>query len=368
MDPRHKEIAVLEREIKELETRLQDEMVELGKLVTASPQAATVEKLAKYVTNVQTLQKSLQDLERDISTIQSTVARRQDLAARLSEANKKLKQLQSEYEQKAFDVGAGAYSVYRQLENKAPYQSYFQEIARLDLEIERLEKEITALNEQEKGKGLLGKVVSKGKAMLLRSTVNKHSKQKLERFAEVGKSIIATDLAQHCSGELRYLFELMAQRKAEIEATAQEIAKLTAEQQAAESELHKLGADIDHRVRIRELENRIADTRKELTMVHFWAGQAFVEGDSKDFLSDPALQGKAGLILGLRGAIDEKRRRVDRLRAQIEMTELEDQERAQTRKKEQLESEIKTREVQIKSIDAELDRIRKRMEELRRRL
>lgn len=368
MDPREKEIGVLEREIKDLETKLQDEMVEMGKLVTAAAQARTVEKLAKYVTNVQTLQKSLEDLQRDISAIQATVARQQDLAARLAEATKKLKQAQTEYEQKAFDVGAGAYSVYKQLDNKAPYQQHFQEIARLDLEIERLQKEITALNEEEKGKGFLGKVVSKGKVMFLRSSVNKQSKQKLERFAEVGKTIITTDLVQHCSGELRYLFELMTQRKTEIETTTQEIAKLKSDQEAAAVELRKLGAEIDHRARIKELEKRIGDTRKELAMVYFWAGQAFVEGDSKDHLNDAALQGKSSLIFGLRGAIDEKRKRVDRLRVQIELDELEDQERTQARKKEQLESEIKTREVQIKSIDSELERTRKRIEELRRKL
>lgn len=371
MDPRQREINALEREVKELEDQLKAECVDIGTRLQGLPQAnMPLESLAKYVRNMEALVRSQEELNAQIERIHRLV---RDLAQRLADIERlqsALAGLEQEYDKTAFDVGAAAYSRFKKLPDAAAYRAHFEEILKVDEEIERLEKELKAIEEEDKTRGFFGRLVSRGRTIGVRSSINKQGKLKLEKFAAAGKSVALSDFASRADlePELRTLFDLIARRLRAVEEARGEIARLEEEIERIRSELRVLGAAEDPNRQIRSIEQRVADTNKELALVRLWAGQAFLQDDTYDRIGDPMLKGKATLAVSLQGVIADKRRRIEQLRTRMELETLEAKTRSLQKKREQLEAEIRLRDEQIRSVREEMARVQQRMDELRKTL
>jgi predicted nucleic acid-binding Zn-ribbon protein len=371
MDPRQREINSLEREVRELEDQLQGECVDIGtRLQGLPPESLARESLVKYVRNMEALVRSQEELNAQIERIHRLV---RDIAQRRGEIDS-LKTghaaLVLEYDKIAFDVGAAAYSRFKSLPDPAPYRAHFEEILKVDEEIDRLEKELKAVEEEDKTRGFFGRLVSRGRSIGVRSSINKQGKIKLEKFASAGKSVAASDFASRADlpPELRALFDQIAQRRRAADQAREEIARREEEVERLRSELRVLGAAEDADGQVRSIEQRVADTNKELALVRLWAGQAFVQDDAHDRIADPMLKGKATLAMSLHGVIADKRRRIAQLKARIELESLEAKVRSLQKKREQLEAEIRLRDEQIRSVQEEVGRVQQRMDDLRKTL
>ena len=75
---------------------------------------------------------------------------------------------------------------------------------------------------------------------------------------------------------------------------------------------------------------------------------------------------KVALIAGIRGTIRDKKRRVDVLKAEIEIDELIKKEKALLIKRKTIEEEMRVKERQMNVADIELSMGRRRLEELKR--
>ncbi|HLG42831.1 MAG TPA: hypothetical protein VI643_05655 [Planctomycetota bacterium] len=376
MDSRQKEINALEREFKDLEEQLQNECVEIGSRLQglgteegAGVGAAAAVTLRKYLRNMEALLKSQGELNAQIERIQRLSRESRARHEELIRAKARVETLSQEYEKVAFDAGAAAYARFKALPDPAPYRAVFEEVLQVDAEIERLEKELKAVEEEDKARGFFGRLVSRGRSMGVRSTVGKQGKLKLEKFAAAGKAIAETDFAaKHVEGELKHLFDLICQRRRDLDEARSHVSRIEEEGETVKAELRTLGAADDPAAQTRAVEQRVADTNKELTLVRLWTGQAFVEANAQSRITDPMLKGKSTLAVSLQGVMAEKRRRIARLKAEVELEGLEGKARSLQKKQEQLESEIRLREEQIRSVKGEASRVRQRIDDLRRLL
>jgi len=375
VDSRQKEIHALEKEVRELEEQLQNECVEIGNRLQGlaaeegGGAGAGPETLRKYLRNMDALLKSQGEFHAQIDRIQRLHRDSQSRKDALAHSRAREETLSQECEKAALDAGAAAYVRFKALPDPSPYRAVFEEVLQVDAEIERLERELRAVEAEDKSRGFFGRLVSRGRSMGVRSEIGKQGKAKLEKFPAAGKAIAETDFAAaHAEGELKYLFDLISQRKRDLEEARAQIARIEQESEAVKAELQTLGAAEDPAAQIRAIEQRVADTNKELRLVRLWAGQAFVEANPQSRTADPMLKGKSTLAVSLQGVMAEKRRRIAHLKAEMELGDLEAKARTLLKKQEQLESEIRLREGQIRSVREEAARVRFRIDELRRLL
>lgn len=365
MDARRKEIDRLQKEIQDLEEQLKSECVDIGaRLQRIDIRNLHDQILQKYLRNMEALVKTREDLNAQIDRIHRLTRRIQQKRREIEEGKERLSALEEEQNRIASDVGAGAYRLYRTMPDGIRYRRHFEEILKVEAQIEQLRRELSQVEEEDKKRGFFGRLVSRGRTMGIRSAIAKQEKIKAEKYASAGRSLAESDFVKHTEGELKYQLELITQRRREMDEIQARMARLEEEAETLRADLRSLAGGEDGTAKIREIETRIASTNKELNMVQLWAGKALVEQGTHASITDPMVKGKATLVESLKQVIDDKRRRSDRLRAEMELEGLRNKLKALRRKKEQIESEIHVRQMKMQSLNSEIGKLEKRVSEL----
>jgi hypothetical protein len=366
MDPRRREIETLEAEIARLEQQLNGECVAIGRQIAGLDRSPLRSgELLKYLASIDTLNASVETYRRDIARIRETVRKIDDLRKAADEADRKAKELAAEVDGRLVDLGAGCWSVYQRLAGREPYRSIFEEVARLDLEAERLAKDLKQLEAEESG-GWFDKLKVYGRKLSKRSAVSKVEKQKLAAFAEAGAKLAASDFSRHATGDLLLVFDFVAEKRRGIEALGGDAKRERDEAARLEKALAALGIGEDVEERVKDFEKRIADVLRELDVMYCWAGQLFLEKDLRGEIADTALSARYEVARGLRTTMVRKREAIHRRRAEMEVEELQKKEKSLKSRRKQLEDDLRVRERQIAVVDLEISAAQRRMDELKR--
>jgi chromosome segregation ATPase len=365
VDPRLKEATQLEKESRELELRLREEYVEIGRRLGSSPpERAAQQAIAGHLEKLKDLQQKHDDIRAEAEKLLKTLADLEATDQQLTELRQQLEKTTQEFETGAKALGGIAAKTYEGLENRVPYEPYFEPVLKADKEIARLEKELTTLETEEKTKGFFGKLVSKGKSLSLRSAVSKQAESKESSYARLAKMLLDTDFARHLTGDARSAFDAVKRQRDEIVGLQKRISELTVAQEDRRLVLRRLCGEADPRDRGKDYEKKLAESQIELDTVYHAAAEALV-GDKSFKPGDSALAGRINYVHSLRAAINDRRQRIAVLRGQLEVEELASREKALRRKREQIESEIKVRQEQVVTIDAEIEKARRRIDELK---
>ncbi|MBI2931584.1 MAG: hypothetical protein HYY16_08015 [Planctomycetes bacterium] len=367
MDPRKRETEQLEAEIARAEQQIANECISVGKQISELDHTETRSaELNKYLHSVRTLRKSEDDFRNDISRIRDTVRKIQELETSIAENDRRSRQIAKEREAKYVELGAGAYTVFKNISDRDRYRPFFEEILKLDLEIERFEGDLKALEQEKKDKGILDKIRYKGREFVVRGSISKIEKQKMKAFADAGAKVADSEFGQRTAGELRLLFDFAAERKRAMDDLLQEAKRLREEIEGHKGTLKQYGIDGKPDGRCDELEKRIGDVRRELEVMYSWMGQLFIDKDLRNELAHSQLSAKYEIISAMRQNIARKRGQISRLKAELEIEELQKKEKQLRQRRKQLEEELKVKERQIAVVDLEIHAGQRRIDDLKR--
>ncbi|HEX7899799.1 MAG TPA: hypothetical protein VF950_18665, partial [Planctomycetota bacterium] len=367
MDTRRKEIDVLEGDVKRLEQQIAAECVEIGRRLAGLDRARLRhEELLKYLNSVDTLRRSVDGFRSDIEKIREFDRRIETRAREVDDNRRRRDQLLREREGKFVELGAGGFGVYKRLSDREPWRGLFDDVLKIDAEEERRREELRAIEEDEKGKGFFEKLKLKTRKVILRGDLNRLDREKASSYAKAGAKIAESDFGRLTDGPLLQLFEAVEEKRRLAAELSVEGDRKIEEIEAARGELKRLEAEGRAEDRIREIANRIDALVKDLDVMHCWAGQLYLERDLRGEIGDEPLAAKTGIVSGLRDTISKKRKQIDRLKAEIEIEEIERAEKEKRGRRRQLEEERRVKERQIAVLDIEINAGLKRAEELRR--
>ncbi len=366
MDARKREIDHLEGEVRRLEHQITLECVEIGRRLAAlNPPGAHHEELLKYLNSIQSLRRSVEGFRADIDRIRDLTRQVDARGQEMDENRRRSEQLDRERQSRFMEIGAGAFAVFKGLPEREAWRGTFEEVLKLDLEIEHRHDELRAL-EAEEQKGWFAKAKLLPRKLGLRGDINRLDREKRAAYELAGGKIVDTDFARFTEGPLRQLFEAAQERRRAVEALAAENDRKVEEIEACRLELKRLEAGERADGRILELEKRIDGMHKELDVMFCWAGQLYLERDLRAEVSDAGLGAKYEIVAGLRESIRKKRQQADRLKAEIELEEIQRRERDKRARRKQLEEEMRVKERQVGVIDIEINMGLRRIEELKR--
>lgn len=367
MDARRKEIEHLDTEFRRLEHQITAECVEIGRRAAAvAPAAVRTEELAKYLNSAATLRRSIDAFRADIERIRALAREIDTLTQEAHESGVRRDQLLRERASRFMELGAGAFGLFRKLPDGAEYRPVFEDLLKLDKELEERTAELNELQVQEQSKGFFDKIKLKAKKVMVRGEMNRLDRSKTGAYEQVGAKIADTDFARHAEGALRELFDSLRDRKQAADALALENERRVHQADAHRQELQRLEAKDRPDERVRDLERRIEGLLKELEVIYCWTGQLFLERDLRDELKDDTLAAKYEIVSGLRESIQKKRRQIDRLKAEAEIEEILKREKERRARRRQIEEEMRVKERQIGTIDIEINVGLRRLEELRK--
>jgi hypothetical protein len=367
MDSRKKELERLDAELRRLEHQITADCVDIGRRAAgAAPSAVNTEELAKYLNSAVTLQNSITGFHADIDRIRGLVQNLATLQKECDDAVRRREQILRERQSRFLELGAGAFALYSKLPDGAAYRPLFEDLARIDKEVDERQKELVKLQEQEQSRGFFDKIKLKARKVMIRGEINRLDRTKAVAYEHAGAKIADSDFGKHAEGGLRDLFASIRDRKAAADGILDENARRQAEMEQHRQELQRLEAVDRSEERIRDLERRIEGLGKELEVIHCWTGQLFLERDLRDEIKDEELSAKIDSVLAQREAIRQKRHAIDRLKAEAEVEEIQRKEKERRARRKQLEEEMRVKERQIGTIDIEINVGLRRIEELKR--
>jgi hypothetical protein len=367
MDARRKEIEHLDADFRRLEHQITAECVEIGRRAAAiAPATVRTEELAKYLNSAATLRRSIDAFRADIDRIRALVREVETLTQEMEETGRRRDQFLRERQSRFMELGAGAFGTFRKLADGAAYRPVFEELLKLDKELEERHAELNELQAQELSKGFFDKIKLKAKKVMVRGEMNRLDRAKTGAYEHVGAKIADTDFGRHAEGPLRELFDALRERKQAADGLAADNERRLLQIETHGQELHRLEAKDRPEERVRDLERRIEGLMKELEVIYCWTGQLFLERDLRGELQDDALSAKYEIVAGLRESIQKKRQQIDRLKAEAEIEEILRREKERRVRRRQIEEEMRVKERQIGTIDIEINVGLRRLEELKR--
>ncbi len=367
MDARRKEIEHLDGEVRRLEHQITAECVEIGRRIAGLDHSGVRnEELRKYLNSVETLKRSTESSRADIDRIRGLTRQIETRAQEIDEHNRRREQLQRERHSRFVELGAGTYTVYKTLADRDPWRSTFEEVIKLDLEIDRRHEELKALEAEEAIKGFFKSLPLKPRKMSLRGDISRLDREKTVAYEQAGAKIAETEFLRLTEGPLRQLFEAVKERARTTETLGAENDRKVDEIERCRADLKHLEADDRAGEKIKEIEKRIEGMQKELDVMHCWTGQLYLERDLRGEVQDGNLSAKYEIVAGLRESIRKKSQQIDRLKAEIEIEEITRKERERRARRKQIEEDMRVKERQIGVIDIEINMGLRRLEELKR--
>lgn len=370
MDARKKEIEHLDAEISRLEHQITAECIEIGRRLASLPlpQAQNPE-LLKYLNSVGGLRQSVQAHRGEIDRIRDLTRQIQARGQEIDDNSRRRAALMEERTHRFVELGVGSFQVYKKLTEteREPYRATFEELMRLDSEIERRHDELKALEADEQGKGLFDKLRRNWHKLQLRGDISTLDKTKTSAYEHAGARIADTDFSRFLEGgALQQIFDFTQERKRAAESLSQENDLKVEEIESYRQELKRLGTDGDLEGKVREIERRLEGIQKELDVMYCWTGQVYFEHDLRAEAGDSTLVAKYEIVGGLRESIHKKRQQIHRLKAELELEDLVKKEKALRARRKMVEEDMRVKERQIGVIDIEINMGLRRQEELKR--
>ena len=367
MDARRKEIEHLDADFRRLEHQITAECVEIGRRAAAvAPSAVRTEELAKYLNSAATLRRSIDAFRGDIERIRALAREIETLTQEVHETGVRRDQILRDRQSRFMELGAGAFALFRKISDGAAYRPMFDELLKLDKEVEDRTAELNELQAQEQSKGFFDKMRLKARKVMIRGEMNRLDRAKTGAYEHAGAKIAETDFARHAEGALRELFASLQERKNAADALGAENDRRLKQIEQCREELKRLEAADRPDDRIRDLERRTEGLHKELEVIYCWTGQLFLERDLRGEIQDDTLAAKYEIVSGLRESVHKKKQQIDRLKAEAEIEEILRKEKERRARRRQIEEEMRVKERQIGTIDIEINVGLRRLEELKR--
>jgi DNA repair exonuclease SbcCD ATPase subunit len=352
VDPRKRLVTELNRRIAENTVEASSQLERLGDYLAGQDEKAFSDpEFLAVRRNVLELRAQLPASRRQVRSIMQCVEKNAELEAGLRGAGQRFEELQRENETICEEIGRFSYEAFRS--QSLPLEG----LAELFVKVGRQEQELASLSQdQERSRGsmrsgnILRMIGGAGRGFFLRSAVGFKRKAVARAYAEAGRGVCESPLAES-EPTLKRRLEPYRQNRARQEELAREAEALREEQSKLRGELRELGADKSHQRRVRELERGIQRAEEELAQTSRQLGELYRAKPVRSLGTDPEVKNRLRRAAQAEKASEKYRKRIRRLEAAMQIDALDAQVRAMREKIEKVTREIRAREQEVRELE-----------------
>ena len=357
MDKRVGQINKLNEKIEEYQKKIQTHYRDLGEHLNASPQKTfTKTPLATISKDAKKIQSSIKEYEEQIKRIEEIETRRTEIKNEFQELDEKEKEIEKENGPIYARIGAAAFDVYK--ETPAQFHQYADIFAPLmdqQNEIIRMERDISALSEEEREKGFLGKLVDRGQAAFLKSKRKVREKTLPRYFQGIGKKVCDTDFIDIAeSEELEEAAKPYRENMAALEEIRNKRYSLNAELETLEQELIGFTQEEKTSRKLEELRRTIKDEQRNLSNIYERIGSVYVKHQPEEIKQDDEITNHLRDIQKLNTEIEDANKTIEKLEAAIEVSRIEGEINRMKRNISSLEEDIQRSQQRIEQLNQEI--------------
>jgi hypothetical protein len=355
MDPRKRAITELNRRIAEAAVEASSQLERLGDFLAGQDEKAFSDpEFLELRRSVVELRAQLPSGRRQVRRIMQCVEKNAELEARLGGVAQQIGELEREKEAICEEIGRFSYEAFRS--QALPLEG----LAELFGKVGRQEQELASLNEdQERSRdsrrsgNILKMIGEAGRGFFLRSAVGFKRKAVARAYAEAGRGVCESPLAES-EPTLKRRLAPYRENRARLEQAGREAESLRAEQAKLRAELKELGADKSHQRRLHELERGLQRAEDELAEASRRLGELYRSHPVRSFATEPEVKNRLRRAAQAEKAGERHRKRIRRLEAAMQIDALDAQVRSMRDRIEKVTREIRAREQEVRELEARI--------------
>ncbi|MDQ7778544.1 MAG: hypothetical protein RDV41_02395, partial [Planctomycetota bacterium] len=323
MSQREKDIAALATRIAELENQSSNEFVEMGKvLISSGYTGGRIPEVAAALEKSSALNAKVSQRRGEIRQIVDRLDQLKMIGETLRANERKVKTSQSEIEGSHKEIGKVAFEAYKtKCQDKDRYRETFEEVLRIEEEIDKKQKEIEAVETEGKTKGFFSRVKDKANIYLIKAAIVKTEMGRSSALSAVGAKVLGADFASVVADDSlgRTLEAPLGLKKTIAELTASS-ESLRTQQATTQSDLVRIvGSDQNPQGKVKEWEREVSAAEQEVaSMFRSLGEQCHTHGLHSEIDSND-LKTHAKTVDQLGSEIAASRGQIESLRAAIEL-------------------------------------------------
>jgi archaellum component FlaC len=192
-----------------------------------------------------------------------------------------------------------------------------------------------------------------GRGFFLRSAVGFKRKAVARAYAEAGRGVCESPLAES-DPSLKRKVAPYREKRARLEELGREAEALRGEQSGLRNELKELGAEKSHQRRVRELEHGLQRAEEELEQTSRRLGELYRAKPVRSFATDTEVKNRLRRAAQAEKLSEKYRKQTRRLEAAIQIDALDAQVRAMREKIEKIIREIRAREEDVRDLESRI--------------
>jgi DNA repair exonuclease SbcCD ATPase subunit len=314
------------------------------------------------------LRRELPESRQQVKRILQTVAGNEALEREIRGKRQHISELTKKNDEICESIGKAAYLAYKSLPVAGrEHDELFESLEKQEQGLAELEAEQETLQERGKGGKFFNIFRESGRSIYVKGLLSLRRKAVQKTYHEVGKQICSTpELIEQL--EDRRLRETLAPYEAnekKIKTVQHELDELLADQEKKWSELKNLGAHRSHQKRVREIETEILRIEAKM-QDEFEALGTLLRNNRSQAVQDPEAASLMQQMLELEQDTRRKEKRIDRLRAALQIDGLESQLGNLANRISKLEGDIEVRRREVETLRGQIAAGEKEIERLQR--
>jgi DNA repair exonuclease SbcCD ATPase subunit len=317
---------------------------------------------------IQELRRELPESRQQVKKILQTVAGNEALEREIRAKRQQISELTKKNDGICESIGRAAYLAYQSLPvSGKEHEELFESLEKQEQALAELEAEEQTLQERGKGGKFFKIFRESGRSVYVKGLLSLRRKAADKTYHEVGRQICSSpELKEQL--EDRRLLETLAPFEAnerQISAVQRELDQLLADQEKKWSELKTLGAHRSHQKRVREIETDIQRIEAKMQDEFEALGTLFRNKRSAE-VQDPEAAGLLHQMLEIEQDTRKKEKRIERLKAALEIDGLENQLGNLSDRIARLEGDIEERRREVETLREQIAAGEKEIQRLQR--
>jgi len=326
----HKEIYDLQKRIKENEQKIYFKFAELGKIIIKSdPDKIANTVLIDTFNEIHKLNKIEPQKNDNIKSILEIEKNLEIVRTRIKEKRKEALEQEKATKQHFQNIGESAFRVYKENQgiNEA-FKLIFYELSNLDEKMDKNDqgrKDFKDVNQMNRKENFLKQFVNIAKSIFYEKKQDILISRQNTLYGQVGRKVMESEFLQ--VNEDQVLDDLAIPLKtllARIEQIKQELTNLVESEKKILQELNELNVRGNAVKRIKEIENEIAENRKNIDIKHQELGRLYYFNNKEVKIQFPEIVEHLNIVKMLFSENDGYKESIKKLNARIEIQSIKE--------------------------------------------
>lgn len=346
-------VGELHKGIAKNSAQIRDDLKKLGEYLSYKEAETLPDPAMKELHGrIQELRRELPDSRQQVKKILQTVAGNEALEQEIRSKRQKIGELTKKNQEICQSIGRAAYRAYRSLPDSGKEnEQLFESLEKQEQGLAELKAEQEALQERGKGGKFFKIFRESGRSVYVKGLLSLRRRAVEKTYHEVGRKICSyPELKEQLEDPgLRETLAPYEANERKINAVQRELDRLLEDQEKKWSELKSLGAHRSHQKRVREIESEIQSIEAKMQDEFEALGTLFRKKRTAE-LQDQEAASLIRKMLETEQDTREKEKRIERLKAALQIDGLENQLGNLADRISRLEGDIETRRREVETL------------------